>query len=387
MKPGSIIFVVIILNSVVQLSFAETYDNHVILDSNDDGEGTIFFPGQVEEGPDGNLYVLDLGDSFIKVFSPEGQYLSKIGGEGEGPGEFQRTDGATFGFTRNDKLFFSEFIGGHRWISIMELDGNLMKVLSPQLDDFFGVQSASSLGDGSFLVQFAFNSKPRVKGNYFLYDSPRTLAVVDSSGIVVSEIVMSEFTKLISYSSNGATTSLPFTPTFVWTPIGENEVVWSDGMSPILKVFDFMGKLVRELETPLPYSEKVTQSDLQQWKRRREEYMKSRDPVWWGRFGRVVEEYKKPLYEKPVLRSISATPSGNLLINGKDSNSDDFVYWLLDIQGKEIARVNVAARYVHFSKNNLLFVTYDEEEIPQINALKHFGEEATAMSRMGMLVE
>ncbi len=387
MRSGSIFLVVIILMSVVQPSAAEAYENHVILESNDDGEGMIFFLGQVEEGPDGNLYVLDLGDSFIKVYSPAGQYLTKMGGEGEGPGEFQRTDGATFGFTENGKLFFSEFIGGHRWVSIMELNGDLVRVLSPQLDVFFGVQAASSLGDGFFLVQFAFNSTPRGKGDYFLYDSPRSLALMDSLGVIVSEIVKTDFTSLISYSSNGGTTNLPFTPTFAWAPFGNNEVVWSDGMSPNLKVLDFNGKVVCELETPLPYPEKVTQSDLQEWKRERENQIKSRNPGWWNRFGRVVEEYKKPLYDKPILQSISTTPSGNLLVYGMDSFSNGFVYWLLDKQGKEVTRISADASNVHFSENHLLFVTYDEEGAPQIHALKHFKDEVTAITQMGVIVE
>ncbi|MCP4144788.1 MAG: hypothetical protein GY752_05825 [bacterium] len=386
MRLSSIFLVAIILFSVVQLSAAETFENHVILESNDDGEGMLFFPRQVEEGPDGNFYVLDSGDSFIKVFSPVGQYLTKMVGEGEGPGEFQRTDGATFGFTENDKLFFSEFVGGHRWISILELNGNLIHVLSLQLDVMFGIQAARSLDDGSFLVQFAFNSTARKNGEYFLYELPWSLAVVDSTGVVVSEIVKTDFTCFISNSSNGGTINLPFTPTFKWAPFGTNEVIWSDGMSPNLKVLDFKGKLVREFETPLPYPEKVTQSDLQQWKRKIENRVKSRNPSWWNRFGRVIEKYKKPLYDKPILQSISTTPSGNLLVYGMDINSDGFVYWLLDRQGKEVARVNANASRVHFSENNLLFITYDEEGIPQIHALKHFNDEATALNQMGVLV-
>ena len=152
------------------------------------------------------------------------------------------------------------------------------------------------------------------------------------------------------------------------------------------ETFGFLAKLVREFETPLPYTEKVTQSDLLQWKRKLENRIKSWNPAWWSRFGQVIEKYKKPLYDKPILQSISTTPSGNLLVYGMDINSDGFVYWLLDRQGKEVARVNARASSVHFSENNLLFITYDEEGIPQIHALKHFDDEAKALNQMVVLL-
>ena len=53
-------------------------------------EGELIYPRQIAEGPDGNIYVYDQSDAFIKVYSPEGRYLRAFGGEGQGPGEIQR---------------------------------------------------------------------------------------------------------------------------------------------------------------------------------------------------------------------------------------------------------------------------------------------------------
>ena len=49
-------------------------------------------PDQIEEGPDGLIYVYDRMDPSIKVFSPEGTYLRKLGRAGQGPGEIQRAN-------------------------------------------------------------------------------------------------------------------------------------------------------------------------------------------------------------------------------------------------------------------------------------------------------
>jgi len=90
------------------------------------------------------------------VYSPDGKYLRKIGGEGQGLSEIQRAGGVSFGFTTDDKLFFTQFIGGHRWITIMELSGELHKTLKLEITEVFGIIEAHSLKGGGFLAEFAF---------------------------------------------------------------------------------------------------------------------------------------------------------------------------------------------------------------------------------------
>lgn len=66
-----------------------------------DEDDDLFFgmPMQILADDEGNIYVLDAQVSEIIVFSPEGEHLRTIGGEGEGPGEFR---GAGDMFLRND---------------------------------------------------------------------------------------------------------------------------------------------------------------------------------------------------------------------------------------------------------------------------------------------
>jgi hypothetical protein len=44
----------------------------------------------------GNIYLLDSQLSEVKIYSPEGEYLTSIGREGEGPGEFRRPNDMLF---------------------------------------------------------------------------------------------------------------------------------------------------------------------------------------------------------------------------------------------------------------------------------------------------
>ncbi len=64
----------------------------------DDEESDDFFGviGHVALGPDGNSYLLDEQLNEVKIYSPEGEFLTVIGREGEGPGEFRRPAGLFF---------------------------------------------------------------------------------------------------------------------------------------------------------------------------------------------------------------------------------------------------------------------------------------------------
>lgn len=51
------------------------------------------YPSDVVADKDGNIYVLDTGNTRIQKFGPDGKYLATIGRKGQGPGEFLMPDG------------------------------------------------------------------------------------------------------------------------------------------------------------------------------------------------------------------------------------------------------------------------------------------------------
>ncbi len=360
--------------------------DHFVI-GNEEGDGFLAYPRYIHEGPDGNIYVFDWGDFYIKVFSPEGKYLKRIGGKGQGPGEVQRADGANFGFTPEGILYFTEFIRGHRWITFMELSGEFIKVLTPDINETYGITNSFPLEDGGFLVRLSFMSKPEMKKDYFLYKSPRVLVRIDSEGKIISELIRKEYFSMISSIGDGATSGLPYVPAFAWIPYKDNTVLFSDGMTKSFEVYDYQGKLVREITTDLPAPEKVTSRDLNAWRRLREEMMMVRNPDWYNRFGRVIEKYKKSLYDKPNLDGISSTPEGNILVEG----SDDFEeteenYWLLDGNGKTLAHMKIAGGWLRIDKNFVFFQTSDEDANISVHCVKRQGSEKDDFLRIKELV-
>ena len=349
----------------------------------EDGDGFLIYPRHIQEGPDGNIYVFDWGDSFIKVYSPEGKYLRRIGGEGQGPGEVQRADGANFGFTPDKKLYFTEYIRGHRWITFMELSGEFIKVLTPKINELFGIGESVSLEDGSFLMEFSFNSSPEMKKDYFLYKDPQSLLRIAPEGEIASEIIRREYFTMISSIGDGATSGLPFTPVFQWVPFNDGTVLFTDGLNTRFKVYDYQGKLVREIATDLPPPEKVTSRDLNAWRKLREEYMMVRNPDWYNRFGRVIEKYKKSLYDKPNLDEFTLTPEGNILVAGPTDYEDtEGDFWLLDETGKTLAHIEAPVGGLRISRHFIFFYTSDEDMNIYIHCAKRKGSEKNDFLRV-----
>jgi hypothetical protein len=347
-------------------------------------EGELAFPRQVAEGPDGNIYAYDQADALIKVYSPQGNFLRKIGGKGQGPGEIQRADEATFSFTADGKLFFTEFFGGHPWITVVKLDGELDRVIKPQIKEFFGISRAVSLSGGNFLAEFAFLGKPEREKDYFYHRSLREIVLLGGEGQILSRIKQTNRITRISYVHDGADSPIPFTPMFLWCPVDEKSVLFSEGLDAKIQVLDFSGRLVREIETSLPEPDKVTKKDLDEWRKQRREMIQSRDPDWWGRFGRVIEKYKKSIYtHKPIIWEINKTPQGRFLIaSRRDADDSRARYWLMDQDGKQLVKVDTPVWILGISPNFIFLGQVDEDGIPSIKALKRWGSEENDLVKL-----
>jgi hypothetical protein len=368
------------------LSFGTALCQQSFVVGYEEGEGMLIYPRQIEEGPDGNIYVFDSGDSYIKVYTPDGQFSRRIGGQGEGPGKFQRADGAAFGFTPGGDLLFTEFIGGHRWMTFMALSGDFIKVLSLDVDEAYGIHRAQALADGGYLVHLAFFSTAVKKSDYYLYKEPQALVRIDGEGHVVSTVVETDYMTMISFIPDGATSRLPYCPIFSWVPMRDGEVVFSDGMSSKFKVLDYQGKLLREIQTGLAEPVTVTQSDLDGWKKAREERMMAANPSWYDRFGKVIYKYEKSLYDKPNMSGMTLTRGGRILVAGPwrfDAGRRD--YWLMEGDGKISTTVAVGGWGLDISESYVFYMTSDEEGNTVVHCVRRAGTEKDDLSAAAAL--
>jgi len=217
MKRVTIYFFILsaITLGLIQLSAAVPGDagkEYFIL-GGDNGEAQLIYPRQVYEGPDGNIYALDRKDGFIKVYSPTGKFLRKFGGQGEGPGKLKRIELASFGFTTDKRLFFTEFFGGHRWITELNLDGSLHVTWTPKMKKtMLGISKAVSLPGGGYLIEYSFLGASEKRQDYYLQQAHREVFLVNSKGEIVSGIKAAKYFNRISYYDRGADLGSPSPP-------------------------------------------------------------------------------------------------------------------------------------------------------------------------------
>jgi sugar lactone lactonase YvrE len=62
----------------------------------EDEQFAFHYPSDIAVDKEGNIHVLDTGNTRIQKFSPDGKYLATIGRKGQGPGEFMMPDGLDF---------------------------------------------------------------------------------------------------------------------------------------------------------------------------------------------------------------------------------------------------------------------------------------------------
>ena len=369
-------FFVLVLASMLCLSSEKQY----FILGIEQREGNLIYPWHIQEGPDGNIYVMDQGDAYIKIYSPAGKYIRKIGGNGQGPGDIQRADGANFGFTLGGKLYFTEFFGGHRWITLIDLSRGLDKVLHVETKQVYGINNSYPLADGGFLLELWYSPIPEIKNDYFLYRYPQSLLRINSAGQVVTEIVKADYFRTISSSGSGAEQWLPFIPAFAWTPYRNDLILFSDGLSRKIKVYNYLGRIENEITTDLPEPASVKDKDLDGWRKERREAIT--DKTWFNRFGTVINKYKKSVYKKnPILRDISSTPDGNILVTGSLVEGEKRNFWLLNEHGKTLVKTDIATAMLRISRHFIFFIAKDKEGSSLVVCLKRIAKESEDLLR------
>jgi hypothetical protein len=386
--PFAIVTFTIILLGFMQLSGmvpGEGEKEHFVLGA-DDGDGQLIYPQQVKEGPDGNIYVLDSKDGFIKVYSPTGKFLRKFGGQGEGPGKLKRIDGATFGFTVAKRLFFTEFFRGHRWITELNLDGSLHVTCTPKMKNMMlGISKAVSLPGGRYLIEFSFLAPSEKQSDYYLHRAHHEVFLFNSKGEIVSEIKENKYFDRISYFERGADIGLPFTPMFMWSLFRQDNIIYTDGVGRTLKVINFKGEEVQTIQLPLPEPVAVTPKDLREWKASEKERfnLSSRGKAWFMRFGKVIEKYNQSVHKtKPLLEGISVTPEGNILIVRAANDETERDFRLLSGEGKTLANVVLNGYDLKIFGGFIFFKSMDEEENDIVHCFLRKGGEKEDLKRI-----
>jgi hypothetical protein len=351
----------ILLLILVSITATGLFCQETIVLGNDGGDGALYVPVQLDEGPDGNIYVFDARECFVKVFSPSGKYLHKMGGRGEGPGEIKRQ--GSFGFTM-DRVFFTEMINGNRWINSWTLSGKTDKVFKLDIQGAFGLRRAVALPGNRFMGEVHYWGKPAKVGNYFGYYYLRHLAIIDAKGTISLTPIKKDLIFSVSDDLSSGDRRIPFFPEFLWAPGEDGAIFFSDGTSNVIEVYNQQGKRLKKIILEVPDAPGVTSRMLKEWKQElKKKVVKQSGLDAYKKYFTAIENYDKSIYEKaPIYTDLNVTPDGNFLLKGNnDLQSTDYYYWLTDNEGKLLAKLVSNFQHLRITRHFILYVTEDEE--------------------------
>jgi len=103
------------------------------------------YPADVESDREGNIYVLDYMDCVIKKYDPDGKFIKKFGGKGQGPGEFQAA--SCMFISRQNELYVKD--AGSNKIEQFSQDGEYLKTFSFDMSNYFKLD-----GNNEFIFDF-----------------------------------------------------------------------------------------------------------------------------------------------------------------------------------------------------------------------------------------
>lgn len=354
------------------------------------GEGALFMPYQVEEGPDGNIYVAEAREVCIKVFQPDGQFLRKISRPGQGPGDILRM--GSFGFSDNETLFTTEMINGNRWINFFDLSGKFLRVLKLEVKGSWGLFRAKSLPGNRLLGEFHFWGSAEKISRYYGLTYPQWLAVIEPDGKISKTPVQKNHIFSVSYEPNKGDKRIPYFPNFLWALDEQQRILFSEGDGNTWQKMDLDGKILETVKTALPDAPVVTREDISRWKEELKNSVVKRSGLQtYKQYFTVIEDYKDSIYgKKPVYTEMTLTAGGNILIL-----QDSFIapggvataarYWLLDKKGKVILQWPGKATALRVTKNFILFIGENEDGEREVHCTTYKGAEVEALKRLAAM--
>jgi hypothetical protein len=145
----------------VQLELIQTWGN-------DEDDQMIFkIPTDLKVNSAGNFYVMDSGQTFIKAYNDNGQFLHQVGRRGEGPGEYIRLQGVFLDLA--DNVHVTEF--GRKYEAVYDKQGKYLgrNLLKRSTKEIFFLKSGNRVSlESSYSGEMSFYIVKRDKNQKLL---------------------------------------------------------------------------------------------------------------------------------------------------------------------------------------------------------------------------
>ena len=259
-----------------------TFIEELSLGGEDQGEDIILYEPLWFEADDyANIYISELQDQVIKVFSPDGKYIKTIGAKGSGPGEFQMI--SSLALTKDGKLVVTDQSANRT--SFFDSSGRFLKSFQWHKGQYNFILIKGS----SYVYGERAYSGTRQFGFFYVKE-------IDFDGKEIG--FYGEFTMveplIVRHSDGGITyTGLPVSRRSIF--IGDKDREWFYhclNNKYIIEVYDASGKLFRKIDRPyepVPFTKKDEDKYKERFKNYRFEEVK-----------KAVENMKMPKVKNVV---------------------------------------------------------------------------------------
>jgi len=194
------------------------YPSHVQFERNhaygDDGDQLIGELWDVAVDRSRLVYIADPQKMNIKIYEPNGQFLTAIGRRGQGPSEFQEISGIQingnhlFVFDRNQQRVVAFSTDSHEYdysVSIADNRDDYDEITSAHLNNVY-VRS-----NHSFLKEFSNSNMPENINDWEKYGGQRLYYLLDREGEITSDkLLQTKSTYQVLIPFGGRRTGMPF---------------------------------------------------------------------------------------------------------------------------------------------------------------------------------
>ncbi len=274
------------------------------------------------------IYVLDVKECHIKVFSKNGEYLKTIGKEGQGPGEM-RFPGALV-ITPQQEILVNDATA--RKLHFFTLDGKFLRAVSQTKMWLFSSPKADQ--KGNIVAGYM------IPGQEVIYD----LKKFDSQ---LKDLFTIFSTRILKYPYMN-----PLFPRCYWEVTEEDNIIWGFPDKYELQVLNPEGKLLKKIVkdyTPV----KITQEE--------------KDEIINETFGGYDNLYSdvKLVWDKHhnAFIYLSLDEAGRIFTRTYEKAADGKTYYynVFDSEGKYIAKILLKARPILWKMNKLYTIEEDKE--------------------------
>lgn len=269
-----------------------------------------------------NIYVMDQGETHIKVFDKNGIYLRTIGKKGDGPGELQYPN--EIFITNRNQLVVEDFI---RSLNIYSLDGKFIKYLSTAKLFPVGILVDSR----GYILALTNINEPGKRGKEIRLFDPN----------------LNYLKTLFTIPEPDPQIYNPFRAHLHWTLAKDDHVIIGYSEDYELQIFNSEGKLIKKIKKEhIPV--KITQEDIEEWKKRTKRIPPGRKLI-------VPEHH-------PAFQFLSADDEGRIFVQTyeKTKDGDGYYYDVFDSEGKYIAKIPLKVRPRVLKKKKLYTIEEDE---------------------------